>query len=681
MLAALAALDVDASGPGALAAALAELEAAPWRRALPPVLVVRQGEPATVDLRGDGPLVLEREDGTRTPLTVDVPVVREREGVPLRQVPLGDLPLGWHRLRAGDAVCTLVVAPARIDLPAGQERTWGWMVQLYALRSAGSWGVGDYADLRTVVALDRASRAAGWCWPTRCTPRARCCRSTPRPTPRRAGASARRCGCGSRTCPSTPPRPGSSATQIAALRPVTDPRAGRARPRLGGQARRARAAVAAAPRRAARGLPCGAGRRAERRSRCGARSPSGTACRGRTGRPGCAALTRRGSRPRARSSPSASTSGAGCSCSSTSSSPRSAGACGGHGAGRRARPGRRVSTPGGADALGAAGRARAQRDRRRAARLLQPAGPGLGAAAVAARPTARDAVRAVPRPGPRRAPARAAGCGSTTSWGCSGCGGCRPGPRPPTAPTCRYDADAHARRAGAGGGARRARWSSARTSAPSRTGCAPRSTRRGVLGSAVLWFETDEPTTRPPTSRPRDWRERGDGHRHHPRPADRGRLPRRGARAGARRARPARHAGRAGARARARASARRCWRCCEPRGCSRPRAATPVLGHARGARAPRPAGWCSRRTATRSATCASPTCRAPSTSTRTGGCRVADGAGRPLALEELLVLHRMWRASPPCWTRASERRAVGSPATSPARPPARIRPALDGRMT
>lgn len=36
-------------------------------------------------------------------------------------------------------------------VPAGplQEvpRTWGWMLQLYGLRSAGSWGVGDFADL------------------------------------------------------------------------------------------------------------------------------------------------------------------------------------------------------------------------------------------------------------------------------------------------------------------------------------------------------------------------------------------------------------------------------------------------------------------------------------------------------------------------------------------------------
>ena len=38
------------------------------------------------------------------------------------------------------------------------ERTWGWAVQLYALRSSESWGVGDFTDLRRFA---RWSRKAG----------------------------------------------------------------------------------------------------------------------------------------------------------------------------------------------------------------------------------------------------------------------------------------------------------------------------------------------------------------------------------------------------------------------------------------------------------------------------------------------------------------------------------------
>src|SRR5690348_16620701 len=42
-------------------------------------------------------------------------------------------------------------AAARRALPTSPS-TWGWMIQLYALRSAGSWGVGDFADLATFTA-------------------------------------------------------------------------------------------------------------------------------------------------------------------------------------------------------------------------------------------------------------------------------------------------------------------------------------------------------------------------------------------------------------------------------------------------------------------------------------------------------------------------------------------------
>ena len=33
------------------------------------------------------------------------------------------------------------------ELPEPPE-AWGWMLQLYALQSAGSWGMGDLGDLR-----------------------------------------------------------------------------------------------------------------------------------------------------------------------------------------------------------------------------------------------------------------------------------------------------------------------------------------------------------------------------------------------------------------------------------------------------------------------------------------------------------------------------------------------------
>jgi 4-alpha-glucanotransferase len=54
----------------------------------------------------------------------------------------GTPPLGYHQLDDGRE---LIVTPRR--LPAVTP-AWGWMLQLYALHSPGSWGIGDFADLR-----------------------------------------------------------------------------------------------------------------------------------------------------------------------------------------------------------------------------------------------------------------------------------------------------------------------------------------------------------------------------------------------------------------------------------------------------------------------------------------------------------------------------------------------------
>ena len=64
-----------------------------------------------------------------------------------------DLPLGYHRLVAADGrEQRLIVSPGACFLPP-QLRVWGWALQLYSLRSASSWGIGDLADL---------ARFAGW---------------------------------------------------------------------------------------------------------------------------------------------------------------------------------------------------------------------------------------------------------------------------------------------------------------------------------------------------------------------------------------------------------------------------------------------------------------------------------------------------------------------------------------
>ena len=55
----------------------------------------------------------------------------------------------------------VVVTPDRLELIGGLERrrAWGYLAQLYSIRSRASWGVGDLSDLAEVVAL--AGRRSG----------------------------------------------------------------------------------------------------------------------------------------------------------------------------------------------------------------------------------------------------------------------------------------------------------------------------------------------------------------------------------------------------------------------------------------------------------------------------------------------------------------------------------------
>ncbi len=97
----------------------------------PAPLFVTEGSERALPKRSE----IELEDGTR--LGEDV---RSRE-----------LPLGYHTIRDLDSAKArrLIVAPEQCYLRE-QFRVWGWMLQLYALRSEGSWGMGDLEDLKQV---------------------------------------------------------------------------------------------------------------------------------------------------------------------------------------------------------------------------------------------------------------------------------------------------------------------------------------------------------------------------------------------------------------------------------------------------------------------------------------------------------------------------------------------------
>ncbi|HIZ35028.1 MAG TPA: 4-alpha-glucanotransferase [Candidatus Ruania gallistercoris] len=168
----LGAMDVLAETDHQVQAALAAAEVAPWRRSLPPCVVVRSGSRARVPVHvPDGARVGLRvllEDGSERVLRQSDAWVQPREvdGALIGRATFDlppDLPLGWHELvadvaeRSAVARAPLAITPARLPMPELRpeqgERAWGLMAQLYSVRSASSWGIGDLADLTELTNL------------------------------------------------------------------------------------------------------------------------------------------------------------------------------------------------------------------------------------------------------------------------------------------------------------------------------------------------------------------------------------------------------------------------------------------------------------------------------------------------------------------------------------------------
>lgn len=166
IVAVLAAMDVDASTPEAADEALAALDQRPWSRTLPPFVVMEQGRGRAFDVHvptGSQVSVAARlEDGGEWSLSQadGWQPDREVDGVMLSRISYwlpDDLPLGYHRLQVtangSTAESTLLVSPHFLSLPPqmGDRQIWGYGVQLYSVRGKYSWHVGDLRDLRDLT--------------------------------------------------------------------------------------------------------------------------------------------------------------------------------------------------------------------------------------------------------------------------------------------------------------------------------------------------------------------------------------------------------------------------------------------------------------------------------------------------------------------------------------------------
>ena len=181
----LAAMHVQADDDAQVQRSLDDRESAPLRAPLPPVLVVREAAlPAQTVLwlpeqsdRDPIAWQLVEESGAQSRgifVAGTLPEAGrgevEGETFVARRLTLdASPPPGYHRLllRRGEQVLAetlLIVAPDACYQPeAGLEdaRAWGPAVQLYAVRSARNWGIGDFTDLRHLLE-QWAERGAGF---------------------------------------------------------------------------------------------------------------------------------------------------------------------------------------------------------------------------------------------------------------------------------------------------------------------------------------------------------------------------------------------------------------------------------------------------------------------------------------------------------------------------------------
>src|SRR6201996_3367610 len=122
-------------------------------------VVIRSGQPARTELGQDAVFPVSWK------IVADLKVIAEgvtQDGVIVWPA---DLPVGAHRLSLTDASpfteeTPLMVAPPKAF--AGDfDRCWLLAVQLYSVRSARNWGIGDFTDLASLIEVASSLGADG----------------------------------------------------------------------------------------------------------------------------------------------------------------------------------------------------------------------------------------------------------------------------------------------------------------------------------------------------------------------------------------------------------------------------------------------------------------------------------------------------------------------------------------
>ena len=142
----LAAMGVPAAGEAETRESLVDHRARQAARRIPEEIVVTAGTDVRIPLESIADWQLELEAGDT------------HEGRDEREIVL-TLPAGLHRLTVADELCLVIAAPERapaVGEVAGRFKAWGLSAALYGLRSRRNLGVGDYRDL--AVAAEQVAR-------------------------------------------------------------------------------------------------------------------------------------------------------------------------------------------------------------------------------------------------------------------------------------------------------------------------------------------------------------------------------------------------------------------------------------------------------------------------------------------------------------------------------------------
>lgn len=177
LVAVLKALGIDASNDGAIEQSITTIQRERDTRIVPSTVLHVVGKESKVEVHGgaldvpeasimleDGGAYagkIELEGGSDTVVEVDGGFVCTSYLV----LP-ADLPEGYHTLEVTvggkTEIATVISAPEKIELLDDMKEgsLWGWMSQLYSIRSSGSWGIGDYEDLKTLLVESKKKTGA-----------------------------------------------------------------------------------------------------------------------------------------------------------------------------------------------------------------------------------------------------------------------------------------------------------------------------------------------------------------------------------------------------------------------------------------------------------------------------------------------------------------------------------------